>query len=66
MDAGGPVHDCEIAADESCFAEVARFRVCPREGLFGIQVPLGAWHSVMVLESSTILEAKDGAYSLGK
>jgi hypothetical protein len=66
MDAGGPVHDGEVAADESCFAEVARFRVCPREGQYGIQVPLGAWHSVVVLESSTILEAKDGAYSPGK
>ena len=38
----------------------------PREGQYGIQVPLGAWHSVVVLERSTILEAKDGAYSLGK
>ncbi len=66
MDAGGPVHDGEIAADESCFAEVARFRVCPREGQYGIQVPLGAWHSVVVLETSTILEAKDGAYAPGK
>ena len=63
MDAGGPVHDGEVAADESCFAEVARFRVCPREGQYGIQVPLGAWHSVVVLERSTILEAKDGAYA---
>ena len=54
MDSGGPVHDGETASDESCFAEVARFRVCPREGQFGIQVPLGAWHSVVVLESSTI------------
>ncbi len=62
MDAGGPVHDGETAAGESCFAEVARFRVCPREGQYGIQVPLGAWHSVVALESSTILEAKDGAY----
>ena len=66
MDAGGPIHDGEVAADESCFAEVARFRVCPREGQFGIQVPLGAWHSVVVLEPSTILEAKDGAYGAGK
>lgn len=62
VDTGGPVHDGEVAADESCFAEVARFRVCPREGQYGIQVPLGAWHSVVVLEPSTILEAKDGAY----
>ena len=62
MDAGGPVHDGETAADESQFVETARFRVCPREGVFGIQVPLGAWHSVEVHEASTILEAKDGKY----
>ena len=36
------------------------------EGLFVIQVPLGAWHSLDVLEISTILEAKDGAYGAGK
>lgn len=59
---GGPVHDGETAADESQFVETARFRVCPREGVFGIQVPLGAWHSVVVHEPSTILEAKDGKY----
>ena len=62
VDAGGPMHDGETAADETCFVETARFRVCPREGLYGIQVPLGAWHSVVVHEPSTILEAKDGAY----
>ena len=62
VDAGGPMHDGETAADETAFVETARFRVCPREGLYGIQVPLGAWHSVVVHEPSTILEAKDGAY----
>ena len=62
VDAGGPVHDGETAADESQFVETARFRVCPREGVHGIQVPQGAWHSVIVHEASTILEAKDGAY----
>lgn len=62
LDAGGPIHDGEVAADEKCFKEVARFKVCPREGQYGIQVPLGVWHSVAVLEPSTILEAKDGAY----
>ena len=62
MDAGGPVHDGEVAVDESCFVETARFRVCPREGQYGIQVPLGAWHSVDVHEASTIFEGKDGAY----
>ena len=62
MDCGGPVHDGETAADETCFVEVARFRVCPREKVYGIQVPLGAWHSIIVHEPSTIFEAKDGKY----
>lgn len=62
MDAGGPIHNGEMAADETQFVETARFRVCPREGQYGIQVPKGAWHSVIVHEPSTILEAKDGAY----
>ena len=62
VDAGGPVHNGETATDESCFAEVARFRVCPREKAYGIQVPQGAWHSIEVHEPSTIFEAKDGAY----
>ena len=44
----------------------ARFRVCPRDGVFGIQVPRGAWHSIEVHEASTIFEAKDGAYGVGK
>lgn len=62
VDTGGPVHDGEKAVDETAFAEVARFRVCPRERLYGIQVPKGAWHSIEVHEPSTIFEAKDGAY----
>lgn len=63
MDADGPAHDSETAADETCFKEIARFRVCPREKVYGIQVPLGAWHSIEVHEPSTIFEAKDGAYT---
>ena len=62
MDAGGPVHDGETAADETLFTEMARFRVCPREGTYGIQVPQGVWHSIEVHEPSTTFEAKDGAY----
>ena len=41
MDAGGPIHEGETAADESCFKEVARFRICPGEGQSGIQIPKG-------------------------
>ena len=62
MDAGGPVHNGEMALDESCFKEVARFRVCPREGTFGIQIPKMSWHTIEVHEPSTIFEAKDGKY----
>lgn len=62
VDAGGPVHNGETAADETNFKEVARFRVCPRENVYGIQVPIGKWHSIEVHEPSTIFEAKDGAY----
>ena len=45
MDAGGPINDGENATDETCFVEVARFKLCPREGIYGIQVPLGNWHT---------------------
>lgn len=62
LDAGGLVHDGERALDETCFKEVARFRVCPRERKYGVQVPPMVWHSVDVHEPSTIFEAKDGAY----
>lgn len=70
MDAGGPIYGgdpstgsgTDMAVVEANFQETARFRVCPREGQFGIQVPKGAWHSVVVHEPSTIFEAKDGAY----
>ena len=66
MDAGGPIHDGETAFDETCFAETARVRVCPRDGQYGVQVPVYIWHSIEVHEPSTILEAKDGAYAPSK
>ena len=62
MDAGGSVHNGEMALDETCFKEIARCRVCPREGSYGIQIPIMVWHTIEVYEPSTIFEAKDGAY----
>ena len=59
---GGPVHNGETATDETQFTEAARIRICPLEGKYGIQVPLGSWHSIEVYEPSTIFEAKDGKY----
>lgn len=51
-----------VEEDGVLFKETTRFRVCPREKVYGIQVPKGAWHSIEVHEPSTIFEAKDGAY----
>lgn len=62
VDTGGPIHDGETAIDEHQFAEVARFRICPRERQYGIQVSPMTWHSVIVYEPATICEMKDGAY----
>ena len=44
------------------FKEVSRHLLCPSEGLYGIQIPAEAWHTIKVLEPSVIFEAKDGAY----
>ena len=63
---GDPVHDGEKVIDESQFVEVARFRICPREGKYGIQVPKKAWHTIEVYEPSTMLEAKDGKWEPSK
>ena len=47
---------------DGCFVEQQRVLLFPAEGLHGMQVPAGAWHSIEVLEPSVIFEAKDGAY----
>ena len=52
----------EYATDNDHFTEIVRYRICPREQKYGIQVPPMTWHTVEVYEPSTILEAKDGAY----
>ena len=62
VDTGGPVHDGDIAVDETQFVEKTRMRVCPREGIYGIQVPKGVWHTIVVYEPSATFESKDGVY----
>lgn len=42
--------------------ESARYTLDPSVGNFGCVVPAGAWHTVEVLASSVIFEAKDGKY----
>lgn len=44
------------------YREVQRIRLCTAEAKYGCQIPKDAWHTVEVIESSVIFEAKDGAY----
>ncbi len=51
----------EVFYDEKG-VECARYNLCPAEGRFGLQVPKGMWHTVIVNEPCVIFETKDGAY----
>ena len=43
--------------------EIRRYHLDPLAGTYGVNIPVGMWHSLEVLESgSVIFEAKDGAY----
>lgn len=44
------------------FKEVSRHLLSPKDGKYGIQIPAGVWHTIVVMEPSVIFEAKDGAY----
>lgn len=39
-----------------------RMALDPSAGMFGCVVPMGAWHTVEVMEPSVILEVKDGRF----
>lgn len=51
-----------IDAENTKFKETSRTLLCPIEGYYGIQIPIGVWHSINVIEPSVIFEAKDGIY----
>lgn len=44
------------------FKELSRTEICPANGTYGIQIPIGTWHTIEVKEPSVIFEAKDGPY----
>ena len=52
----------EDGTTEVKFKETARYMLCPERGVYGMQIPVGIWHTVNVIEPSVIFEAKDGAY----
>ena len=51
----------EVICDENG-NEIERVHIDPTVGKYGCVVPQGAWHTVEVLETSVIYEAKDGKY----
>ena len=53
----------EYNTDNETFTEIARYLICPTEELYGIQIPAGTWHTINVVESSIIFEAKDGVFA---
>lgn len=47
--------------DRGC--EIARFRLSPEDGKYGVNIPKGQWHSLEVIKSAIMFEAKDGPYA---
>lgn len=42
--------------------EIERFHLDPRNGMYGVDIPAGTWHNLIVIEPAVIFEAKDGSY----
>lgn len=43
--------------------ETARYELDASNGHYGVQIPIGQWHTVEVTEPCVILEVKDGTYA---
>lgn len=43
--------------------QTERYLLDPTIGNYGVQIPKGQWHTVEVIEPSTIFEVKDGPYT---
>lgn len=46
--------------------EIARYTLSVKNGLYGLQIPVGQWHTVEVIEPCIIFEVKDGKYTPAK
>lgn len=44
-------------------AQIERYLLDPTICNYGVQIPKGQWHTVEVIEPSTIFEVKDGPYT---
>ena len=43
--------------------QIERYLLDPTVGDYGVHIPKGQWHTVEVIEPSTIFEVKDGPYT---
>lgn len=43
--------------------EIERHELDPLKGIYGFNIPAGQWHTVEVIEPSSIFEVKDGPYT---
>lgn len=43
--------------------QIERYLLDLQTGNYGVQIPKGQWHTVEVIEPSTIFEVKDGPYT---
>ncbi len=43
--------------------QIERYLLDPTIGNYGVQIPVGQWHGIEVIEPSTIFEVKDGPYT---
>lgn len=44
-------------------AQSERYLLDPAVGNYGVQIPVGQWHGIEVIEPSAIFEVKDGPYT---
>lgn len=42
--------------------QIEKFHINPNQGVYGVHIPKGMWHSIEVVEPSVIFEVKDGPY----
>ena len=54
--------EIQDSSGDRTFREISRQLLSSKEGLYGMQIPAGVWHTVHVIEPSVIFEAKDGVY----
>jgi cupin fold WbuC family metalloprotein len=53
----------EVQFYDETGARTASFKLDPLEGNYGVQIPKGQWHTLIVVEPSVIFEVKDGPYT---